>query len=264
MDYDDAYANGAYIKDAASYPPKWDEAAHEWRSLENSVGRAQLNLSYGTREREVFDLFYPDSGKPKGLLVFVHGGYWLAFDNKSWSHFAAGATARGWAVAIPSYTLAPDARISEITQQIARAVDAAAKATQGPIVLTGHSAGGHLVARMRCADVALASADRLKNIVPISPLSDLRPLLQNSMNANLRLDMDEAIAESPLLAKTLRDVPTHVWVGADERPVFLDQARWLADGWENATLTIAPARHHFDVIDDLAEPDSALLTALLG
>lgn len=264
MDYDDAYANAAHIKDAASYPPKWEEAAHEWRSIETAVGRAQLNLSYGPSAREVFDLFYPASGKPKGLLVFVHGGYWRMFDNKLWSHLSAGATARGWAVAMPSYTLVPDVRISDITRQIARAIDTAAKATQGPIVLAGHSAGGHLVARMRCADVALAAEDRLQKIVPISPLCDLRPLLHTKMNADFKMDMSEAIAESPLLAKSLRDVTTHVWVGADERPVFLDQARWLADGWDNTALTIAPARHHFDVIDELKEQDSALMTALLG
>lgn len=264
MDYDDAYSNGAYIADAAAYPPKWEDAAHEWRSVENAVGRARLNLPYGTREREVFDLFYPTSGKPKGLMVFVHGGYWMAFDNKSWSHLSAGATARGWAVAIPSYTLAPAVRISQITQQIARAINAAAKAVTGPIVLTGHSAGGHLVARMRCADVALSVADRLQNIVPISPLSDLRPLLQTKMNDTLKLDMAEAVTQSPLLAKSLRDVPTHVWVGATERPAFLDQARWLADAWDNTSLTIAADRHHFDVIDDLADADSALMMALLG
>ncbi len=264
MDYDDAYANRAYIPDADSYLTKWEEAAHEWRTTENAVGRARLNLSYGEGDREVFDLFYPASGKPKGLMVFVHGGYWMAFDNKSWSHLAAGATARGWAVAMPTYTLAPDARISEITTQIARAVNAAAKAITGPIVLTGHSAGGHLVARMRCSDVAVTVADRLQNIMPISPLSDLRPLLHTKMNETFKLDMAEAITESPLLAKSLRDVPTHVWVGGAERPAFLDQARWLADGWDNTSLTIAPDRHHFDVIDDLANEGSALMTALLG
>lgn len=263
MDFDDAYANGAYIEGADTYPPKWEDAAHEWRSVENAVGRARLNLAYGGGAREQFDLFYPATGKPKGLMVFVHGGYWLAFDNKSWSHLAVGATARGWAVAMPSYSLAPDARISEITRQIARAIEAAAKAVTGPIVLTGHSAGGHLVARMRCSDVALSVADRLQNIVPISPLSDLRPLMQTKMNDDLGLNMEEATIESPLLAKSLRDVPTHVWVGATERPAFLDQARWLADGWDNTNLTIAPARHHFDVIDDLGDEGSALMSALL-
>ncbi len=265
MDYDDAYANAAYITDADSYPPKWEDAAQEWRTAENAVGRARLNLSYGAGGREVFDLFYPAS-RPKGLVVFVHGGYWRRFDNKLWSHLSAGATARGWAVAMPAYTLAPDARICEITQQIARAVEAAAKSITGPIVLTGHSAGGHLVARMLCGDVVLDAAvvERLQKVVPISPLSDLRPLLHTTMNEDLRMDMIQAMAESPLLAKTVRPVPTHVWVGGDERPAFLDQACWLADGWEGAKLTIAPDKHHFDVIDDLADEESRLMDVLLG
>jgi len=264
MDYDDAYANAAYIDRADTYPPKWEEAAHDYRMVENAVGRARVNLPYGANEREVFDLFYPATGKPKGLMVFVHGGYWLAFDNKSWSHLAAGATAQGWAVAMPGYTLAPQARINQITRQVTRAIEAAAAAINGPIVLTGHSAGGHLVARMRCDDVVLSVADRLQNIVPISPLSDLRPLLHTKMNDTLKLDMAEAITESPLLAKSLRDVPTHVWVGADERPAFLDQARWLADGWDNTNLTVRPDCHHFDVIDDLADADSDLMAVLLA
>ena len=84
------------------------------------------------------------------------------------------------------------------------------------------------------------------------------------MNDTLKLDMEEAITQSPLLAKSLRDVPTHVWVGAAERPAFLDQARWLADTWHDTSLTIAADRHHFDVIDDLADADSALMMALRG
>lgn len=266
MDYDDAYANRAYIPDADSYLTKWEDAAHEWRTTENAVGRARLNLSYGEDEREVFDLFYPASGKPKGLMVFVHGGYWMAFDNKSWSHLAAGATARGWAVAMPTYTLAPNARISKITQQIARAIEAAAKSIHGPIVLTGHSAGGHLVARMLCVDAGLDTdvVKRLQKVMPISPLSDLRPLLHTKMNEVLQMDVAEAKAESPLLAKTVHPVSTHVWVGGAERPAFLDQARWLAEGWVNTSLTITPDRHHFDVIDDLAEADSVLIQSLLN
>src|SRR3546814_5563195 len=54
---------------------------------------------------------------PAGLAVFVHGGYWMAFDKSSWSHLAAGAVARGWAVALPSYTLCPEARISDRSEE---------------------------------------------------------------------------------------------------------------------------------------------------
>ena len=56
-----------------------------------------------------------DSGGDGPLVVFVHGGYWLRFHRDIWSHFAQGLTARGWAVAMPSYTLAPEARIAAMT-----------------------------------------------------------------------------------------------------------------------------------------------------
>ncbi|MEM8582137.1 MAG: alpha/beta hydrolase, partial [Pseudomonadota bacterium] len=58
-------------------------------------------------------------------------------------------------------------------------------------------------------------------------------------------------------------LPVTVWVGAEERPVFLDQARWLANAW-GANLRIDPGRHHFDVIDGLCEAESPLTSALLS
>ena len=197
-------------------------------------------------------------------MVFVHGGYWRRFDRSDWSHFSAGALAKGWAVAIPGYTLAPAARIGEITRQIARAITAAAALVPGPVVLCGHSAGGQLVARMACTDVPLPGnvSGRLARIVPISPLADLRPLMRTRMNADLRLDAAEAEAESPALCRDRRGIDTLVWVGAEERPAFLDQAAWLTEAWDEARRHIAPGRHHFDVIDELAEPNSGLVRAL--
>src|SRR5690606_4847646 len=121
-------------------------------------------------------------------------GYWMDFDPTLWSHLAAGPLARGWAVALPCYDLCPDVRIAAITAQVARAVTAIAALVPGPVVLSGHSAGGHLVARMLCPDVALPVRDRVLRVVPISPLADLVPLLQTGMNATLRLDGAEARA----------------------------------------------------------------------
>lgn len=264
MQNDLAYANADFIPDGAAYPDRWVEAAREFREAEAAVGRARLNQPYGKAERQKFDLFLPP-GRPEGLVVFVHGGYWYRLDRSYWSHLSAGPVARGWAVAMPSYTLAPEARISAITQEIAAAIGAAAALVDGPIRLTGHSAGGHLVARMACRDVALADAvaDRLARIVPISPLSDLRPLLETSMNSELQLNQEEAEVESPALHSARREVPVTVWVGAEERPAFLDQARWLAEAWD-VPQRIAPGRHHFDVIEELAEAESPLTKALLG
>ena len=262
MKNDIAYTNGAFIPGAADYPDKWADAAREFRESEAAIGRARLNTAYGEYEREKFDLFHP-SGRPEGLVVFVHGGYWHMFDRSYWSHFARGFTERGYAVAMPSYPLAPDARIHQITRSIARAIEQAATFVQGPITLTGHSAGGHLVARMLCRDVVMSEAvrGRITQVVPISPLSDLRPLLDTTMNDTLGLDEAEAIAESPITHERLR-IPLTVWVGAEERPAFLDQARWLAEAW-NRDMRIAPGRHHFDILDDLEHPDSPMVRSIL-
>ncbi|PWC56478.1 esterase [Azospirillum sp. TSH7] len=268
VDWDDAYSNSAYIPGGDTYPARWAERAAAFRVEIAGAGRAELDLPYGDGERERYDLFRPE-GAPKGTVVFVHGGYWMAFDKGRWSHLAAGPLARGWAVAMPSYTLCPENRIAGITRQVARAVEAIAAAEAGPLRLTGHSAGGHLVSRLACADAPLSEEvqDRVGHVVSISGLHDLRPLLNTGMNATLRLDEAEAAAESPALLRPRPGTGITCWVGAAERPEFVRQSELLANVWLGlgvaTALRLAEARHHFDVIDDLTDPDSELVQTLL-
>ena len=259
LDYD----NSAAVPGSDGFGAEWQAAASAFR--DRLGDRAELAIPYGATPREKLDLFLPDAA-PTGLTVFVHGGYWRSRHRHDWSHFAAGALARGDAVAMPSYTLAPEARIARITLQIAQALTQLAdRVTDVPIRLVGHSAGGHLVARMLAADVMLpdAVAARLSHVMPISPVSDLRPLLGLALNDDLRLDASEAETESPALLPRALDVPMTVWVGAAELPAFIDQARWLATAW-GAELVQADGRHHFDVIDPLLDPDSDMLKRLFS
>ena len=257
MDYDRAYANGLYIPGAEAYPARWARDAAEFRAKLGQRTRAAI--PYGPEPRNHLDLFLPDAA-PQGLMVFIHGGYWLRFDRAMWSHLAAGAVARGWACAMPSYTLAPEARISAMTQEITNAVKVAAGLVAGPVVVTGHSAGGHLSARMGCIDVSLAPS--VSRVVPISPLADLEPISRTAMNADLRLDPAEIDGESPARLSLRPGVAAHVWVGAQERPVFLWQARLLSEVW-SCPWTPETGKHHFDVIDGLMDPTSALMSACL-
>lgn len=261
MRNDEAYKNSDYIAGGAEYPARWAASAAAFR--DGLGARSQTGVRYGPDERNWFDLFLPPE-PPAGLVVFIHGGYWHLFSPRDFSHLAAGALARGWAVAMPAYTLAPAARIGEITREVAAAVTVVAGRVEGPIRVTGHSAGGHLAARMACEGVLPEdAAERVAGVVPISPLSDLGPLVATSMNADLGIDAAEVMEESPAYLLNREEIPVHVWVGGDERPAFRDQARWLSEAW-GCPLTVEPGRHHFDVIEGLERPDSPLMRALMA
>ncbi|SLN53548.1 alpha/beta hydrolase [Roseisalinus antarcticus] len=254
------YLDPDAIPDAEAYPPRWAARAEAFR--DGQAAAAYLGLPYGPDPRQWTDIFRP-AGEPKGLLVFIHGGYWMSYDPRSWSHLAAGAIRHGWAVAMPCHRLAPDVRMRDITADIRAAIDAITQDIDGPVILAGHSAGGHLAARMLTLSPPPAFAGRLRRVVPISPLGDLRPLVFTTLNDKLRLDAQEAREESPALAAPQPGVDVHVWVGASESPAFLWQARRLAYKWK-AAWTPEPGKHHFDVIEGLADPDSALTRTVLG
>lgn len=262
-DWDDAYANGPHIPGGDRFPERWEAAARAFRNA-----RPPETVSYGAHERHGLDLFRPE-GAARGLIVFVHGGYWMRFDRSRWSHLAAGPLARGWAVAMPSYVLAPEVRIAEIGRDVARAVEVAAERVAGPVRLAGHSAGGHLVARAMVGEaLSFDVAARVERVVPISGLFDLRPLLLTTLNADLRLDAAEAAAESPALLMPRIGTRLVAWVGQAERSEFVRQSALIANVWRGlgaeTDLVVEPDRHHFDVVDGLGDPGSPLTDALLG
>lgn len=267
-DWDNAYANSANIAGGERWPDAWTGPAQAYRDKIAAQGRAKLDLAYGKDERHRYDLFLP-KGDPKGLVVFIHGGFWLRFDKSTWSHLAAGSVDCGYAVAMPSYSLCPSVRIADITGEVGRAVAKVAETVDGPIMLTGHSAGGHLASRMICATSPLPEdvRARIRNVVSISGVHDLRPMMRTAMNANLKLDAMEAVAESPALLDPMPGARICCWVGGGERSEFVRQSALLANAWAGcgaATSYYAePDRHHYNVIDGLTEASHPLTRTLL-
>lgn len=268
-DWDDAYDNGGNIPGGDRWPAAWVEPARQARERLAAEGRARLAVAYGAGERNRFDLFLPET-QPWGLVVFVHGGFWLRLDGSYWSHLSAGPLAHGHAVAIPSYTLCPEIRIGGIVREIAAAIEAAAGTVSGPILLAGHSAGGHLVSRMIAAPSPLAEdvRARVRHVVSISGLHDLRPLMRTAMNERLHIDEAEAVAESPALLRPVEGARLTCWAGASERAEFVRQNALLANIWTGlgaVTAAVAePDRHHFNIIDGLADPGHPLTKTLLA
>lgn len=264
-DWDDAFEIRAYVPETEAIMEIWKPAAENFRAgwPDKAIG-----LSYGAAPRQLVDLFLPE-GHPQGLMVFIHGGFWVSFDNSWWSHLAAGMLARGWAVALPNYRLAGEVSMPELASDVAAAIQLAAGKIDGPVVLSGHSAGGHLAALMvsaRLLDQALL--DRIERVLPISGLFDLRPLLNTQRNSVLKMDAAMASQLSPALLVPETGFDLLCVVGADERPEFLRQNQLLAPVWAGLGVDGQAAAlaglHHFDVIDGLADKDSLFCRFLAG
>lgn len=268
IDWDDAFANMAHVEDSHLLPDFWAGRSAAYRETLPS-GALENDIAYGEGERQELDIIWPE-GTARGLAVFVHGGYWMRLNKSHWTDLAEGARSRGWAVAIPSYTLAPKARISEITSEIGRAITVAAERVDGPITLAGHSAGGHLVTRMLCDDSPLSGQvrARIEHTLTISGLHDLRPLMHTQMNEILHLDMAEARAESAVLHEPAGSSPLTCWVGGGERPEFIRQARVMALMWRGLGIStrchIDGSHNHFTILEDLKEAGTPITDAFLG
>ena len=264
-DWNDAFDNVGHVPNALGYFETWKDRAKAFRDCGS---KQYLSMAYGPADRQKLDIFWPDI-KPKGLVMFIHGGYWIRLDRSYFSHLAAGPLANGWAVAVPSYTLAPDARISGMTREIAQAVAFAASKVDGPIRIAGHSAGGHLATRMICKDspIDIDVQNRITKTVSISGLHDLRSLLKTDLNETLHLTPSEATTESPCLSTPIENANVTCWVGSIERPEFIRQSHLLLDLWAkhgtDIDIYIDDTKHHFDVVDGLEQPDSQLVRSLL-
>jgi arylformamidase len=238
--------------------------------------RPRLDLHYGPGPLETLDLFLPQ-GKPRGTFIFIHGGYWRAFGAADF-HFVAGPLVeQGIAVAVANYDLCPAVSIAAIVQECRRMVSWMARegtrhgATNENVVVGGHSAGGHLAAMMFATDWQAEGMAQppFAGGVTLSGVHDLSPLVQYSFNTDFKLDDDEAARVSPVNYPSRTRAPLLMAVGGDETPEFIRQTRILWDAWPDsrrpdAGPMIIPAKHHFSVVAEHAEPDSALTRATLA
>ncbi|MGL5115427.1 MAG: alpha/beta hydrolase [Beijerinckiaceae bacterium] len=256
------YNNRARVKDALQLVEGYlrDSAAYR-----KAFGARMRQLRYGQGPRHIIDVFAPaETASGAAGVLFIHGGYWQAFDASAFSHMARGLNLRGITVGIASYDLCPDVALSDIIKQMRQATKAFAVDQGGDVVVTGHSAGGHLAACMASSPPASGEETPIKAGLAISGLFELEPLLPTSINQKLRLTAASARANSPRMWLPTPGLEFDCWVGADESAEYLRQSRGLASVWgamgvETRYEEIAGG-NHFTAIAGLAD-EGSLLTA---
>ncbi len=225
---------------------------------------SELGVAYGATPRQAMDIFWPASGRYAPLAIFLHGGYWQSLDRAWFSHLAAGLTASGIGVAMPSYDLCPHVTLAQIVEQVREAAAFLYRRHGRRMTAFGHSAGGHLTAMLMATDWPARDRGLPPGMIaagmPISGLFDLLPLLATTVNHALRLDAPTAQSLSPLLLPS-PGLPLHAVVGGAEGAEYERQSRSLAHAW-GGTWEPAAQSNHFTVIAPLADAGAALTRRL--
>lgn len=196
-------------------------------------------------------------------LLFIHGGYWQMRHKNTFRFVAEGALQQGLNAALMGYTLAPQATLTQIVQEVRAGVaavraHATARGAADAILLCGWSAGGHLTAMGLDAQGVVAG-------LGISGIYDVGPIQHNYLNAALQLSDTEVAQLSPLRLPVVQK-PFVTAYGTAELPQLQAQSQAFAAYRSSApsdTVLPVPDANHFSILNALAQPHGVLLQALL-
>jgi acetyl esterase/lipase len=252
---DAAYDNNAAVKNSTALIAERNEASAALRASRKSF----LDVPYGDRERTKIDL-YPAADRTAPCLVFAHGGYWQRNSRDVFAMLVEGVAAHGWSVAIPGYSLAPEASLTQIVTEISQALDWLAKngeayGVSGPVILSGWSAGAHLVA------MAL-DHPRVTAGLAISGVYDLAPIRDTGLNNALKLTDEEIAKLSPLRLPVVHK-RLDIAYGTAELPALIFDSIHFHESRvaANAPGKIFPIEgaDHFSILGELRRPDGRLV-----
>ena len=276
--YDQQYNARAAIPDGLAILQGWAERSAHTRQSRPCVLDVPYSVQGASDLSERLDIFRPSEPRATSqrsestapVLIHIHGGYWRALDKKDQSFVAEPFCDAGALVLVPNYALCPQVSMAHIVMQMVRAVEWAHRhaAEYGGdahrIVVTGHSAGGHLAALMMACDwprlAADLPADVVKTAVPVSGLFELEPLRHAPFLApDLRLDAAEALRLSPAAMRlgAPRKGSVQAFVGGLESAEFHRQGQALRKAWGAQVVSrceAVPGCHHLSVLDALVNP----------
>ena len=265
---DAQYNNRARFPNYVGHFRAWQE----WSRAARAAIPGALDLPFGATAAERLDLFPTETpGAP--LYVFIHGGYWYSLDKSDYSYVALGMRPHGVATAVTNFGLAPAHDMDEIVRQNRAALAwlwqhaAAHGCDRDRIYVAGHSAGGHLAALLMATDWPAFSPglppDLVKGACAIGGIFDLEPIRLSFLNEKLHLTPEQVARHSPLRCRYPAPGPLLLIVAADESAEFHRQSREMAAFWRGlgapAELFVPPGLDHFDVVNQLRDPDCDLV-----
>ncbi len=250
-----------------------------YRSQSETARRLCLthgDVVYDAASGQTLDIFGTTS-ELRPVFVFIHGGYWRALSKHDSAFMAATLAAQGVATAVVDYRLAPSASLNEIVREVRAAVsflwhDGARYGIDPErIFVGGSSAGGHLTGTVVTAGWHTpfgVPENVVKGAMPISGLFHLAPIAKSFVQDWIKLGAADVEALSPAVHVRAGGCPLIIAYADGEPAGFARQSRefhrlWRSVGSHAALIDVAD-RTHFDVVMDLADVRSDLLTGLMS
>lgn len=261
--YDQAALDAQYNNRARV--DNFDAVLDAWRQRSEVLRRQRpylSDLAYGEHPRHRLDFFPAPTPRtsPPPLLVFLHGGYWIALDKTCFEFLAADLLDTGISVAFADYPLGPADDMDTISAAAYQAVrwllDQAGRLgfDAHRLAVCGHSAGGHLVGMLLssnwgsqpgpCAGMAL------------SGLFDLEPIRRSFLGPLIGLTPEAVRRNSPILLDPALRCPLLLAVGSQEPAEYHAQSAALARAWgdrSSITSHCAASTDHFTVLETLLD-----------
>ena len=237
-----------------------------------------LDVRYGPGENETLDIFpAADPGSDRGapVLLFIHGGYWRAMDKSDYSFIADVFQPAGATTVLINYDLCPTVTLDTIVEQSNRSIAWTWRnisdygGDPGRLYVSGNSAGGHLTAMALAHDWEGEGlpADIIKGAVPITGVMDCEPVLDITVNAEVRLEPEAARRLSPLRNPPRRALPLLIAVGGAEPRLWIkmseDYAALCRGHGIECEYMAMPGHDHFDIGRAVGDPQSPLAQAML-
>jgi len=248
------------------------EVARKASERTKTIIPCELNIPYGSREKEKYDLFGTDLDSDAPVFIFIHGGYWQEESITRECYWFIAETLHKAKVKslFVGYELCPSVQLPELVKEVEECLDKcfeyADKSGSRSIYLAGHSAGGHLIANIfnnYINTIPKATRDKIKAAFLLCGIYNLTPLLKTHINEPLKLDEQLAIELSPQRQPfTAYDIPIYVVAAENDSPVFVEETKnfyqKLNQAGVNCELEIIENVDHFDIMELLICDDFKL------
>jgi arylformamidase len=220
------------VPDVGIYTSRGDKLSAEARTHY----KFEADVRYGNGPLANLD-YFPAQTAGRPLVVFLHGGYWRARDKKDYSFVVNGLQSADCSVVVMNYDLCPTVKLSEIVLQVKEGlVWLAAQAERWgfdpkQIYVSGHSAGAHLLAAVlaQTGETYQLPAGMIKKAYLLSGVYDVEPVLEISVNEEIRLLPEEVHAMSPLRFAFHPETSYEILVGGGEPRDWIRESSRFAE-----------------------------------